>query len=309
MKRQTIIRVQKNRNFSVISNVHLNDTRLSWKAKGLLTYLLSRPDDWTLITEYLVKQSKDGRDATLAGINELVASDYIKKSKLRDKKGIIRGVEYLVVENPGVPEAESTETGPSHPEPDFPDTGKPDTGKPDTGNPTLLNTEVTNTDLPKTDDDVGTPQALSQASPSVPSSSPSFFLEIQGLIPKNKAKPSVLKTLREHIGKGEGILKKAVLFTNNYPMKKDTWQSYKGFLGRCLESFDNGDFWADGYEPEACTPDNKTPIIPKTGKIRMPDGKIYRLNEGFVYMKTGCVSPGALLKLVEQGKAEIVKAA
>ncbi|MCP3940161.1 MAG: hypothetical protein GY710_01595 [Desulfobacteraceae bacterium] len=76
---------------SLYSNIHLNDDRLSWKAKGLLIYLLSKPDDWQVYIKNLVKQSKDGMDSTYAGIKELIKAGYIIKTDIKDEKGIFRG--------------------------------------------------------------------------------------------------------------------------------------------------------------------------------------------------------------------------
>jgi hypothetical protein len=92
------------------------------------------------------------------------------------------------------------------------------------------------------------PQAPVDAAPS---SSPPFSLqEIQGLIPESLAKPSTLKMLQKHVGKGENYVRQAVMYANDFS-KKTSWQSYKAFLGKCLEQG-----WAEGYEPEACPPDS-----------------------------------------------------
>ena len=125
------IRITKQKNFSIISNKHLNDFNLSFKAKGILTYLLSKPDDWTLYVTQLIKSSREGREAVYSGINELVQAGYIIKQQKRNHAGQMAGIEYLVIENPG----------------DKPDTGNPDTGNPDTVKGELLKTDTINNGL------------------------------------------------------------------------------------------------------------------------------------------------------------------
>ncbi|MCB2308874.1 helix-turn-helix domain-containing protein [Clostridium estertheticum] len=77
------IRVQKNKDYSVISNVGLNDANLSFKAKGILAYLLSKPDDWTCQVQDLSKNSTDGRDSVYNGLKELRASGYLIKRPIK----------------------------------------------------------------------------------------------------------------------------------------------------------------------------------------------------------------------------------
>jgi len=130
--RKTIFRAKKDKNFSVVSNTYLDDRRLSLKAKGLLTCLLSKPDNWKIYVSYLQKQSPDGRDSIYSGLRELERFGYIKKNMVRDEKGIIRGAGYIVIENPDSPEApQEPESQPENPHPGFQDTG----------NPKLLNTD------------------------------------------------------------------------------------------------------------------------------------------------------------------------
>lgn len=77
----SIIRVEKNKNYTTICNVFLEDKRLSWKAKGILAYLLSRPDDWKIYKQHLKTVSKDGYDGTHTGFEELVKYGYASKKK------------------------------------------------------------------------------------------------------------------------------------------------------------------------------------------------------------------------------------
>jgi len=78
----------KNRSFTVISNEVFQDKRLSWKARAILAYLLTKPDDWELSIADLVKQSgKDGRDSVRAGLRELQELGYMVFEQSRDKRG------------------------------------------------------------------------------------------------------------------------------------------------------------------------------------------------------------------------------
>lgn len=74
-----IFRVEKNKNYTVMSNYHLNDNTLSWKAKGLHSYILSKPDNWKVVIEELVKASTDGKTSTRSAMNELYEKRYWQK--------------------------------------------------------------------------------------------------------------------------------------------------------------------------------------------------------------------------------------
>ena len=96
----TTIRIEKSNNFSVISNHHLRNTNLSLKAKGLLTYLLSLPDNWNANVKHLVKTCTDGKTAIYSAIKELKEARYIEQMTIRDDKAKIIRYEYVVHENP-----------------------------------------------------------------------------------------------------------------------------------------------------------------------------------------------------------------
>jgi len=98
--KNTIFRVTKNTNFTTICNTNLKDIRLSWGAKGLLTYLLTLPDDWKIYLNELTCHTKDGYVKTNKYIKELIEAGYIKREKLRTKAGTFAGYEYIVSEIP-----------------------------------------------------------------------------------------------------------------------------------------------------------------------------------------------------------------
>jgi hypothetical protein len=101
-KRQNeIIRIQKKQNnFVMLDKGFIEDERLSWKAKGILTYLLSKPDGWKVIVGDIVKHSPDGKGAIYSGLRELKKWGYYKKEPVRDEKGMIIRWESIVYECP-----------------------------------------------------------------------------------------------------------------------------------------------------------------------------------------------------------------
>ena len=93
-------RVNKNVNYTVMSNHHLQDKRLSLKAKGLLSYMLSLPDDWDYSLKGLTVGCKDGLDSVRTAVLELEEHGYIRRQKVRNAKGQIIDYDYQVYESP-----------------------------------------------------------------------------------------------------------------------------------------------------------------------------------------------------------------
>ena len=83
-------RVEKIGNFTTIDNGYLNDEELSFKAKGILTYLLSLPDDWVVHIEHIVTKSKDGISSFRTGLSELIDKGYLKRYPVKEDGVIIR---------------------------------------------------------------------------------------------------------------------------------------------------------------------------------------------------------------------------
>ena len=102
MDNKSIIRVQKNKNnpFVMIDKRILSNSTLSWKAKCILIYLLSKPDNWKIMITDLVKQSTDGRDSVQSGIKELIHARYIISERTRGEGGKYSAYEYIVLEEP-----------------------------------------------------------------------------------------------------------------------------------------------------------------------------------------------------------------
>lgn len=142
-----IIRTAKKQNrFSIVDNTGFNDPRLSYKAKGLLGYFLTKPDDWQVRMEDLLKHGRDGLDGIKAGMKELRLAGYATLETGRDKQGHLTGKEWVIHESPitGKPLSRSTDSGL------FRQSGNPDNREtPIIGKiPPLLNTEdVVNTDV------------------------------------------------------------------------------------------------------------------------------------------------------------------
>lgn len=135
-----VYRVERTRDYTVMSNHHLKDTALSLKAKGLLSMFLSFPDDWNYSTRGLAAICKEGVEAIGNTIKELEKAGYIVRRQLRGANGRITDTEYIIYEQPQEPER----TGPDM---DRPDTTPPDTASPDTGNPDMVDPDAAGPDM------------------------------------------------------------------------------------------------------------------------------------------------------------------
>ena len=134
-------RVNKNVNYTVMSNYHLQDKKLSLKAKGLLSYMLSLPDDWDYSLKGLTTGCRDGIDSVRSAVRELEARGYLRRSKVRDARGRIVDYNYEVFE---LPQKEPAEDVPV-PAPDSPSSENPTSGFPTLENPIQQNTNKQNT--------------------------------------------------------------------------------------------------------------------------------------------------------------------
>ena len=96
----SVIRIHKTNNFTVMSNYHFKEKKMSLKAKGLLSLMLSLPDDWNYSVTGLVKLSKDGKDSVMTALAELEKFGYLSRNQLFNEKGQFSGVEYHIYEEP-----------------------------------------------------------------------------------------------------------------------------------------------------------------------------------------------------------------
>ena len=132
-----VFRVERTRDYTVMCNHHLKDSNLSLKAKGLLSMMLSLPDEWNYTTRGLAAICKEGVDAIGKTLKELELAGYIIRRQLRGKDGRISDTEYTIFEKPRKP---------SPPDTTLPDTENPYLDKPDTEKPAELNIEKSNTE-------------------------------------------------------------------------------------------------------------------------------------------------------------------
>ena len=95
-----IVRIPKVNNYTIMSNHHLTDPNLSLKAKGLMSYMLSRPDNWDFTIEGLARQNMEGADAIARIIRELEGRGYVIRSRTRNKAGKFTDMEYRILECP-----------------------------------------------------------------------------------------------------------------------------------------------------------------------------------------------------------------
>ena len=134
-----VFRVEKNSGYTVMSNHHLRNRALSLKAKGLLSQMLSLPEDWDYTLQGLARINRESIDAIRQAIRELEQAGYIQRSRERDEKGRLRGADYVIFELPQpVPASVS-------PTLENPTLENPTQENPTLENPMQLNTLIANT--------------------------------------------------------------------------------------------------------------------------------------------------------------------
>ena len=154
-----VFRVERNTGYTVMSNHHLRNKELTLKAKGLLSQMLSLPEDWDYTLAGLSHINREKIDAIREAVKELEKAGYIVRSRERDEKGRLRGADYVIYEQPQPKEPEaatSSEQPPTsdlptleNPTLDNPTLEKPTQEKPTLENPMQLNKDIQKTDLPK----------------------------------------------------------------------------------------------------------------------------------------------------------------
>ena len=136
-----VYRVQRTRDYTVMSNYHLKDKGLTLKSKGLLSMILSLPEEWNYTTRGLASICKEGVDAIGSALKELETAGYIVRRQLRGTNGRITDTEYIIYEQPQPKKPDL-----SQPDTASPDTENPDMVRPDTEKPAELNIEKSNTE-------------------------------------------------------------------------------------------------------------------------------------------------------------------
>ncbi len=131
----TVFRIEKTKDFTVMSNHHLRNKTLSLKAKGLLSLMLSLPEDWDYTTKGLAQICKEGVDSISTALKELEKHGYLTRHRIRYKNGQLGDVEYTIHERP----LDHNERGIS------PDQENPEQVKPIQDTLAQLNTNIQNT--------------------------------------------------------------------------------------------------------------------------------------------------------------------
>ena len=149
----SVFRVEKNKGYTVMSNHHLRNHALSLKAKGLLSQMLSLPEDWDYTLQGLAQINKESIDAIREAVRELERAGYIERSRERDERGCLRGTVYTIYEQP---HAEPTPEEPTQEKPalDNPTLEKPMLDKPTLENPMQLITKGRNKEKQNTDQSI-----------------------------------------------------------------------------------------------------------------------------------------------------------
>ena len=137
-----VFRIDKTRDYTVMSNHHLRNTELSLKAKGLLSLMLSLPDNWDYTTKGLACICKDGVDSICSAVRELEEHGYVIRKRVRGANGQLGSIEYTILEQPAEPSPER-----ENPVQVKPILENPVLGKPEQENPAQSNKDKSNTDL------------------------------------------------------------------------------------------------------------------------------------------------------------------
>ena len=141
-----VFRVEKTRDYTVMANHHLRNTDLSLKAKGLLSLMLSLPEEWDYTTKGLARICKDGVDSICAGVRELEDHGYVVRKRIRNPNGQLGAIEYTILEQPRTSEPKREKPEQENPVQANPVSDYPVLGKPEQENHAQLNTYRTNKD-------------------------------------------------------------------------------------------------------------------------------------------------------------------
>lgn len=146
-----VFRIEKTRDYTVMANHHLRNTKLSLKAKGLLSLMLSLPEDWDYTTKGLAKICRDGVDSICSAVNELEEHGYVIRERIRNAKGQLTDIQYTILEKPELPKPEQGKPKQENPVLDKPILGEPEQEKPAQLNTKKSSNQELKTDLSNTD--------------------------------------------------------------------------------------------------------------------------------------------------------------
>lgn len=134
-----VFRIEKTRDYTVMANHHLKNRELTLKAKGLMSVLLSLPDDWDYTLAGLARISREGVDAIREAVKELERAGYVIRNRVRNEKGQLTDTEYVIYEQPRAPEVAADSQEPVSPALDKPVLENPTLDHPILENPTQDN--------------------------------------------------------------------------------------------------------------------------------------------------------------------------
>ena len=163
-----VFRIEKTRDYTVMSNHHLRNTDLSLKAKGLLSLMLSLPEEWDYTTKGLARICKDGVDSICAGVRELEDHGYVVRERVRNANGQLGAIEYTILEQPRLPEPKREKPERENPVQANPVLGSPVLGKPEQENPDQLNIDISSNQISKKDLSITEPSNPIQSNPPTP---------------------------------------------------------------------------------------------------------------------------------------------
>lgn len=168
-----VFRIEKTKDFTIMSNHHLRNIKLSLKAKGLLSLMLSLPEDWDYTTKGLAYICKDGIDSIATALKELEQHGYLTRRRLRNESGQLGDIEYTIHEQPVLPDEEGVSPKRENPRQVNPRQEKPEQADPEQENPAQLNTNRSKTKKSKKD--------LSSTHPSIYPASPQAVSRQDGI--------------------------------------------------------------------------------------------------------------------------------
>ena len=166
-----VFRIDKTRDYTVMSNHHLRNTGLSLKAKGLLSLMLSLPEEWDYTTKGLAHICKDGVDSICAGVRELEEHGYVIRERVRNENGQLGAIEYTILEQPIEPSPKREKPKQENPVQVNPVLDNPVLGKPEQENPAQLNIDISSNYKSKTDLSITEPSNPIPSNPPTPEGS------------------------------------------------------------------------------------------------------------------------------------------
>lgn len=207
----SVIRVEKDKNFTAMTNYHLRDNELSLKAIGLLSKMLSLPEDWDYSIAGLAAICKDGKAAIQTALKELEDRGYVTRNQLHSADGTFGDIEYIIYEAPPYTENRKTVDAPYT---DFPSTDNPSTENQSQINTNKLNTKITKP--PKA------PQRGRRVSKSMPEFEPDNFEFFWDLYPRGEDRAKAVREWDKL--KPDKALKNRMYVTLKRQLASEEWQ-------------------------------------------------------------------------------------